>query len=87
MEVFMKTAVGLILVMILAQAAEELDENKSTVIKKHDDTKEQHKHEEIEKPNVVFILVDDVGWADFDYNTPGKSPIPTPNIDTLAGQG
>ena len=32
-------------------------------------------------------MVDDVGWADFDYNTPGPSAIPTPNIDSLAEQG
>ena len=42
---------------------------------------------ENDKPNIIFILVDDVGWADFDYNTPGSSPIPTPHIDNLAGQG
>ena len=38
-------------------------------------------------PNVVFVLVDDVGWADFGYNTNGLSLIPTPNIDALANQG
>ena len=37
-------------------------------------------------PNIVFILVDDVGWADFGYNSPGYSSIPTPNIDRLAKQ-
>ena len=42
---------------------------------------------EYEKPNIIFIMVDDVGWADFDYNTPGPSAIPTPNIDSLAEQG
>ena len=42
---------------------------------------------EDEKPNIIFIMVDDVGWADFDYNTPGPSAIPTPNIDSLAEQG
>ena len=38
-------------------------------------------------PNIVFVLIDDVGWADFNYNTGGKSAIPTPNIDRLAGEG
>ena len=23
-------------------------------------------------PNVVFVLFDDVGWADFDYNVDGR---------------
>ena len=38
-------------------------------------------------PNIVFILVDDVGWADFNYNVVGHSTIPTPNIDRLAESG
>ena len=42
---------------------------------------------ENEKQNIIFIMVDDVGWADFDYNTPGPSTIPTPNIDNIAEQG
>ena len=38
-------------------------------------------------PNVVFILGDDVGYGDVGpYKLP-TSPIPTPNIDTLARQG
>ena len=36
-------------------------------------------------PNIVFILVDDVGWADFNYTSGGKGSIPTPNIDRLSG--
>ena len=44
-------------------------------------------NKENDKPNIIFIMVDDVGWADFNYNTPGSSPIPTPNIDNLAAQG
>ena len=31
-------------------------------------------------PNIVFVLFDDVGWADFDYNVDGRSAIPTPNL-------
>ena len=40
-------------------------------------------------PNIIFVLVDDVGWADFGYNTnkPPATAIPTPNLDRLAGQG
>ena len=43
--------------------------------------------EDQKPPNIVFVLLDDVGWADFDYNVGGKSAIPTPNIDALASQG
>ena len=48
-------------------------------------------------PNVLFILIDDVGWADFGYNNKiatqfgakedSDGQIPTPNIDRLAETG
>jgi len=37
-------------------------------------------------PNLVFVLVDDVGWADFSYNVE-KGAIPTPGLDNLAARG
>ncbi|MBS0581613.1 MAG: arylsulfatase [Proteobacteria bacterium] len=38
------------------------------------------------KPNIVYILVDDMGWGDIKaYNA--HSAIPTPNLDKLAAQG
>jgi len=37
------------------------------------------------KPNIVFILVDDLGWAD--VGTYGSTYHETPNIDRLARQG
>jgi len=38
-----------------------------------------------EKPNVIFILVDDLGWADLGYT--GSTFYETPNIDRLASKG
>ena len=38
----------------------------------------------IEKPNVLFILADDMGWGDVSYH---GSDIRTPNIDRLAATG
>ena len=37
-------------------------------------------------PNVVVILADDLGFGDVAYLNP-QSRIPTPNLDSLAGQG
>jgi arylsulfatase A-like enzyme len=36
------------------------------------------------KPNILFIVADDLGWADVGYH---GSPIQTPNLDRLAKQG
>ncbi len=38
------------------------------------------------KPNIIFILSDDLGYGDVQCNNP-KGKIPTPNIDRLAQQG
>ena len=48
-------------------------------------------------PNIVYILIDDVGWADFGYSNriasivgkdnASNGSIPTPNIDRLAAEG
>jgi arylsulfatase A len=41
--------------------------------------------QKISRPNVVFILMDDLGWAD--VGCYGSTFYKTPNIDRLAGQG
>lgn len=38
-----------------------------------------------ERPNIVFIMADDLGWADPGFN--GGNAALTPNIDQLASQG
>jgi arylsulfatase A-like enzyme len=41
---------------------------------------------EAPRPNILFIMADDIGWGDFQcYNPQGK--VPTPNIDRLAREG
>jgi len=44
-------------------------------------SKTQHQ----EKPNIILIFADDLGWADVGYN--GQKFHETPNIDRLAGEG
>ena len=39
---------------------------------------------EVEKPNVVILFVDDLGWADLGYRNP---IFHTPNIDQLRADG
>jgi len=44
-----------------------------------------HDHNSREKPNIVFILMDDLGWKDVGYM--GSEFYETPHIDQLARQG
>lgn len=39
----------------------------------------------LERPNIVFIMVDDMGWADL--GAYGSKTIQTPNLDRLSGEG
>ena len=49
----------------------------------------QERLESIDKPNVVIILADDLGWNDLTINGGGVAggTVPTPNIDSIAKQG
>jgi len=40
------------------------------------------------KPHILFILIDDLGWAEVGWNRAEKTDeVHTPNLDTLAGEG
>lgn len=40
-----------------------------------------------DKPNIVFILADDLGYGDVHCLNPARGKIATPNLDRLASQG
>jgi arylsulfatase A len=40
-----------------------------------------------QKPNIVVILADDLGYGDVQCNNPGRGKILTPHIDKLASEG
>jgi arylsulfatase A-like enzyme len=42
---------------------------------------------EIDKPNIVYILADDLGYGDVHVLNPERGKIATPNIDRLAKEG
>ena len=45
-------------------------------------------NERPDKPNILLLLVDDLGWQDVGcYDIDEKSPMETPNIDALAKSG
>ena len=41
--------------------------------------------DEPRRPNILFVLVDDLGWGDFSCF--GNTEAKTPNIDRLAAEG
>lgn len=42
----------------------------------------------VRKPHIVFVLVDDLGWANVGYHRdPPTNEVVTPNIDMLAKHG
>ena len=42
---------------------------------------------EPERPNIVYILADDMGYGDVQCLNPERGKIPTPNMDQVAAQG
>jgi arylsulfatase A-like enzyme len=40
-----------------------------------------------ERPNIVFILADDLGYGDVQCLNPERGKIPTPHMDKIAADG
>ena len=40
-----------------------------------------------DKPNIIYILADDLGYGDVQALNPKQGKIPTPGMDRLAAQG
>ena len=43
--------------------------------------------DQLVRPNIVYILCDDLGYGDVQCLNPARGKIPTPHVDRLAGQG
>src|SRR5437763_278454 len=41
----------------------------------------------VSRPNIVYILTDDMGYGDVHALNPGRCKIATPNLDSLCAQG
>ena len=40
-----------------------------------------------EKPNIVYVICDDLGYGDVQCLNPERGKIPTPGVDRLASEG
>ncbi|MFN7736414.1 MAG: sulfatase-like hydrolase/transferase [Pirellula sp.] len=60
-----------------------LNAYETTAIKNHSSLEREGKDNR--KPNIVFVLIDDMGWSDFSCF--GNSQASTPNIDRIASEG
>ncbi|MDB4335068.1 sulfatase [bacterium] len=49
--------------------------------------KELAKEQSVQKPNIIFVLIDDMAWADVGYNGGAGGFYETPNIDKIADEG
>ncbi|MCK9344434.1 MAG: sulfatase-like hydrolase/transferase [Massilibacteroides sp.] len=47
--------------------------------------KQEQKKEKAEKPNVILLMADDLGWGSVGFN--GNTIIKTPNLDKMANEG
>ncbi|GIZ09709.1 arylsulfatase [Flavobacterium sp. UMI-01] len=52
---------------------------------KNQEAQKEHTDEKIQKPNIIYILADDLGYGDL--SSYGQEKFNTPNIDKLASQG
>jgi arylsulfatase A-like enzyme len=76
MNKFSFNKLGLVLVMLVSVVLSSCAQNKSALA--------QNKSE---KPNIVFIICDDLGYGDVQSLAPETSKIKTPHIDQLTREG
>ena len=68
---------------LAAKNYERWKQEDEQINKRLEDSRKQHG-----RPNIIFILTDDIGWGELGSYGGGKlRGTPTPNLDTLASQG
>ncbi|TLX76410.1 arylsulfatase [Labilibacter sediminis] len=78
----MRRIIGILVVFIVAFSFSA----KSTNEIKNTEKKAAVAKENAERPNIIFVFADDMGYGDVKCNNP-KSRVNTPNVDKLASQG
>ena len=74
----------LLTVAVLARAQVNMEVGKEAAKETTKETAEEAGQEGARPPNIVLVVVDDVGWADLGYNNPHGSAIPTPGLDQVS---
>ena len=79
-----RCVVLLLTLAVLARAEVNMEAGEEVGKEAAKETAKEAGQEGARPPNIVLVVVDDVGWADLGYNNPHGSAIPTPGLDQVS---